>query len=60
MEENIKMEKENCPTANDQEQQENEERALSVFASEKNEDLVALSLVIVVTFVVLLFTKWLA
>lgn len=60
MEENIKMEKENCPTANEQDQQENEERALSVFASEKNEDLVALSLVIVVTFVVLLFTKWLA
>ncbi|KAB1443056.1 hypothetical protein [Pseudodesulfovibrio senegalensis] len=60
MEENIKLEQENCPTANEQDQQENEERALSVFASEKNEDLVALSLVLVVTFVVLLFTKWLA
>lgn len=41
---------------NDQEQ--NEERALSVFASEKNEDLTALVLVMVVTFLVLLFTKW--
>jgi len=38
----------------------NEERALSVFASEKNEDLTALGLVLVVTFLVLLFTKWLA
>ncbi|WP_291327058.1 hypothetical protein [Desulfovibrio sp. UCD-KL4C] len=37
----------------------NEERALSVFASEKNEDLTALALVMVVTFLVLLFTKWL-
>jgi len=43
---------------NDQEQ--NEERALSVFASEKNEDLTALGLVLVVTFLVLLFTKWMA
>ncbi|MGE4505071.1 MAG: hypothetical protein AB7D51_06960 [Desulfovibrionaceae bacterium] len=39
-------------------QSENEERALSVFASEKNEDLTALTLVLVVTFLVLLFTKW--
>ncbi|WP_147820587.1 hypothetical protein [Salidesulfovibrio onnuriiensis] len=60
MEENVKLEKENCPTGQEQDQQQNEERALSVFASEKNEDLTALSLVIVVTFVVLLFTKWLA
>lgn len=42
------------------EQEANEERALSVFASEKNEDLTALGLVLVVTFLVLLFTKWLA
>jgi len=41
-------------------QEANEERALSVFASEKNEDLTALALVLVVTFLVLLFTKWLA
>ncbi len=41
-------------------QEQNEERALSVFASEKNEDLTALGLVLVVTFLVLLFTKWLA
>ena len=40
-------------------QAQNEERALSVFASEKNEDLTALVLVMVVTFVTLLFTKWL-
>ncbi|MGE4468599.1 MAG: hypothetical protein AB7D47_00535 [Desulfovibrio sp.] len=51
----------NCPVPPQQEadQQENEERALSVFASERNEDLTALGLVLVVTFVVLLFTKWL-
>lgn len=60
MEENVKLEKENCPTEADQEQQDNEERALSVFASEKNEDLTALTLVLIVTFTVLLFTKWLA
>ena len=44
----------------DADQEANEERALSVFASEKNEDLTALGLVLVVTFLVLLFTKWLA
>jgi hypothetical protein len=36
-----------------------EERALSVFASERNEDLTALILCLIVTFGVLLFTKWL-
>ena len=36
-----------------------EERALSVFASERNEDLTALVLCLVTTFLVLLFTKWL-
>lgn len=41
-------------------QDQNEERALSVFASEKNEDLTALAFVLVVTFLVLLFTKWMA
>ena len=46
--------------ASAEEQEANEERALSVFASEKNEDLTALGLVLVVTFLVLLFTKWLA
>lgn len=45
---------------NGNEQEANEERALSVFASEKNEDMTALGLVMVVTFLVLLFTKWLA
>jgi hypothetical protein len=43
-----------------QDQEANEERALSVFASEKNEDLTALGMVMIVTFLVLLFTKWLA
>lgn len=41
-------------------QDQNEERALSVFESEKNEDLTALGLVLIVTFLVLLFTKWMA
>lgn len=52
----------NCPVPPKPEadQQENEERALSVFASERNEDLTALVLVLLVTFVTLLFTKWMA
>jgi hypothetical protein len=37
-----------------------EERALSVFASERNEDLTALILCLITTFVVLAFTKWVA
>lgn len=37
-----------------------EERALSVFASERNEDLTALIFCLITTFIVLLFTKWLA
>ena len=36
-----------------------EERALSVFSSERNEDLTALTLCLITTFLVLLFTKWL-
>jgi len=36
-----------------------EERALSVFASERNEDLTALIFCLATTFLVLLFTKWL-
>lgn len=36
-----------------------EERALSVFSSERNEDLTALIMCLVTTFSVLLFTKWL-
>lgn len=36
-----------------------EERALSVFSSERNEDLTALVLCLITTFLVLLFTKWL-
>ncbi len=39
--------------------QELEERALSVFSSERNEDLTALIFCLITTFVVLLFTKWL-
>lgn len=35
-----------------------EERALSVFASERNEDLTALVFCLITTFMVLLFTKW--
>jgi hypothetical protein len=35
-----------------------EERALSVFSSERNEDLTALILCLITTFLVLLFTKW--
>lgn len=37
----------------------NEERALSVFSSERNEDLTALTFCLITTFFVLLFTKWL-
>ena len=36
-----------------------EERALSVFSSEKAEDLTALVFSLITVFVVLLFTKWL-
>ena len=35
-----------------------EERALSVFASERNEDMTALVFCLITTFLVLLFTKW--
>ena len=35
-----------------------EERALSVFSSERNEDMTALILCLITTFLVLLFTKW--
>ncbi len=35
-----------------------EERALSVFSSERNEDMTALILCLLTTFLVLLFTKW--
>lgn len=38
--------------------QEMEERALSVFASERNEDLTALIFCLITTFLVLVFTKW--
>ena len=36
-----------------------EERALSVFSSDRNEDIVALVFCLITTFTVLLFTKWL-
>jgi hypothetical protein len=35
-----------------------EERALSVFSSERNEDMTALIFCLITTFLVLLFTKW--
>jgi len=35
-----------------------EERALSVFSSERNEDITALVLSLITTFIVLVFTKW--
>lgn len=35
-----------------------EERALSVFSSERNEDMTALILSLITTFIVLFFTKW--
>ena len=50
---------ENCDVKQD-DQEQKEERALSVFASEKSEALTALGFVLVVTFLVLLFTKWMA
>ena len=43
----------------EEENTEMEERALSVFASERNEDLTALVFCLITTFLVLLFTKWL-
>ena len=36
-----------------------EERALSVFSSERNEDMTALVLSLLTTLIVLIFTKWL-
>ena len=54
MNEEKKMTESNRPPDGD-----NEERALSVFASERNEDLTALTLCLITTFLVLLFTKWL-
>lgn len=35
-----------------------EERALSVFSSDRNEDITALVFCLITTFLVLLFTKW--
>ncbi len=35
-----------------------EERALSVFSSDRNEDIVALIFCLITTFLVLVFTKW--
>ncbi|MEN8188691.1 MAG: hypothetical protein ABFS19_02505 [Thermodesulfobacteriota bacterium] len=35
-----------------------EERALSVFSSERNEDITALVFCLITTFIVLVFTKW--
>ena len=35
-----------------------QERALSVFSSERNEDMTALVLCLITTFLVLVFTKW--
>ncbi|WP_167528832.1 hypothetical protein [Desulfopila sp. IMCC35008] len=48
---------------NNKDQNENgkklEERALSVFSSERSEDITALVFCLITTFGVLLFTKWL-
>ncbi len=44
--------------AKDANTEELEERALSVFSSERNEDMTALILSLLTTFVVLIFTKW--
>lgn len=56
----MSMPQDNVTTCNTQQddQSQNEERALSVFSSEKNEDLTALSFALIVVFVVLMFTKW--
>ncbi len=45
-------------TKQDKNVEELEERALSVFNSERAEDLTALIFCLVTTFVVLIFTKW--
>ncbi len=42
----------------DADTQEMEERALSVFSSERNEDLTARIFCLITTFLVLLFPKW--
>lgn len=44
--------------AEDANTEEMQERALSVFSSERNEDLTALIFCLITTFLVLLFTKW--
>ncbi len=44
--------------AKDANTEELEERALSVFSSERNEDMTALILSLLTTFIVLIFTKW--
>lgn len=53
------MSKENNNIENESNEDANEERALSVFSSERNEDLTALIFCLITTFMVLLFTKWL-
>ena len=45
-------------TKKDENVEELEERALSVFNSERAEDLTALIFCLITTFVVLVFTKW--
>ena len=42
----------------DENVEELEERALSVFSSERAEDLTALIFCLITTFVVMIFTKW--
>ena len=44
--------------AEDANTEELEERALSVFSSDRNEDITALIFCLITTFLVLLFTKW--
>lgn len=53
------MPKDNEIATEDGNAEELEERALSVFSSDRNEDITALVFCLITTFFVLLFTKWL-
>lgn len=53
------MSNKNTKDLDDKNTEELEERALSVFSSERNEDITALVFCLATTFIVLLFTKWL-
>lgn len=53
------MSEENKNNSEEKDVKQLEERALSVFNSERAEDLTALIFCLITTFIVLLFTKWL-